>query len=92
MGTPHRGIKLANAVGRYSGMLQLAGLRVRNEKIMKLLSPDSESLFQLSLSFSQILRRVDLEVVSCYEKLPSGSTWLPNGGFVSPYLSRGHCV
>jgi hypothetical protein len=82
LGTPHRGLKILSALNLYYWMLRAVGL-LPTLPYRKQLAAESEALFELSLAFSKVLKQTPINIISCYETIPSVK--MPNfsnGGFV----------
>ncbi|RYP17689.1 hypothetical protein DL765_004367 [Monosporascus sp. GIB2] len=74
LATPHRGFKFMNAVRVYYPILRAMGLLSSAAwQCRQQLKPRSEYLFELSLRFNQVLKQIPIQVVSCYETVPTGS-------------------
>lgn len=81
LGTPHRGVKLLGFSTLY-WMLRAMGL-LPTLPYRKQLAPESETLYELSLAFSKVLERTSINIISCYETIPSSKMpTFPNHGFV----------
>lgn len=87
LGTPHRGLKIPSSLDLSYFMLRAVGL-LPALPCRKQLAAKSEILYELSLAFGKILKQTPINIISCYETIPSSKLPLfPNDGFVChPFL------
>ncbi len=84
LGTPHRGLKILSVMNRFYWVLRGVGLMPTNP-YRKQLVAESETLYELSLAFSKVLKQTPINIISCYETIPTSKLLgFPNDGFVRP--------
>ena len=81
LGTPHRGLEIAK-VFQFYGILGKACGIASVSPMMKEIKPKSEQLQNLSTQFRQVLKKVPIQIYSCYETRPVGSFGL----VITPFL------
>ncbi|KXX74196.1 Protein SERAC1, partial [Madurella mycetomatis] len=82
LGTPHRGLKILSTFTPYYWMFRAMGL-LATLPYRKQLAAESYTLYELSLAFGKALKQAPVNIVSCYETVPTSKMpTFSNDGFV----------
>ena len=70
LGTPHRGLNHSSVITLSDWILRAVRF-LPTPPYQKQLAAESETLYELSRAFSKVLKQTPINIISCYETIPS---------------------